>query len=104
MIVFICLQYILVIFVFNCKSIHRKHFSTNSIFIIVLLLILIFIFHFIFFIESTSTGWIKDMIQFEDGIELFDYYSELNKLMTQIFAIVNLNISLFIEMIIINKM
>ena len=44
------------------------------------------------------------MIQFEDGIELFDYYSELNKLMTQIFAIVNLNISLFIEMIIINKM
>ena len=38
------------------------------------------------------------MIQFEDGIKLFDYYSELNKLMAKIFAIANLNISLFIEM------
>ena len=103
MFVFVCLQYSLIIFVFNCKSVHRKHFSTNSIFIIVLLIVLIFIFHFIFFIESSSSAYIKDMVQFEDSIELFDYYSELNKLMTQIFAIVNLNISLIVELLIINK-
>ena len=103
MFVFVCLQYSLIIFVFNCKSVHRKHFSTNSIFIIVLLIVLIFIFHFIFFIESSSSAFIKDMVQFEDSIELFDYYSELNKLMTQIFAIVNLNISLIVELLIINK-
>ena len=103
MFVFVCLQYSLTIFVFNWKSIHRKHFLTNSIFIIVLLIVLIFIFHLILFIESSSSAYIKDMVKFEDGIELFDYYLELNKFMTQIFAIVNLIISLIVEWLIINK-
>ena len=104
MIIFICFQYLLIIFVFNCKSIHRKHFSTNSVLIIVLLIVLILIFQLIFFSAESSLDWVKNLVQFEDGIELFDYYSELNKLMTQIFAFVNLIVSIFVELIIINKM
>ena len=104
MFVFICFQYVLIIFVFNYKSVHRKHFSTNSVLIIILLLILIFILQFLFFAGNSDENWIKNFVHFEDSIEVFDFFSELNKLTTQCFAIVNLLISLSIEIFVVNKL
>ena len=104
MFIFICFQYVLIIFIFNYKSVHRKHFSTNSVLIIILLLILTIIMQFIFFAGSSDAGWIKNFIQFEDSIEAFDFFSELNKLITQSFVIINLFISLSIEIFIVGKL
>ena len=104
MFIFLCFQYILIIFIFNCKSVHRKHFSTNSILIIILLLIILLIIQFLFFAENIDAPWIKALIQFEDAIEEFDFYSELNKLIIQSFVIVNLVLSLANELFIISKL
>ena len=104
MFVFICFQYILIIFVFNYKSVHRKHFSTNSILIIVLLLILTFIIHSIFFTGSSDSHWGQNLIQFEDSIEIFDFFSELNKLIAQVFALMNLFLSLLVEIFVVNRL
>ena len=104
MFIFLCFQYILIIFIFNCKSVHRKHFSTNSILIIILLLIILLIIQFLFFAENMDAPWIKALIQFEDAIEEFDFYSELNKLIIQSFVIVNLVLSLANELFIISKL
>ena len=104
MFIFICFQYILIIFVFNYKSVHRKHFSTNSILIIILLLILILILQFLFFAGNNDEDWIKNFVHFEDSVEVFDFFSELNRLITQCFAIVNLLISLSIEIFVVNKL
>ena len=103
MFIFICFQYVIIIFVFNYNSVHRKHFSTNSILIIVLLSVIILILQFLFFTESDKMNWTKDLVQFEDGIDIFDYFSELNKLITQCFALANLFLSIPIEILIINK-
>jgi amino acid transporter len=73
MFIFICFQYILIIFVFNYKSVHRKHFSTNSILIIILLLILILILQFLFFAGNNDEDWIKNFVHFEDSVEVFDF-------------------------------
>ena len=104
MFIFICLQYIQIIFVFNYNSVHRKHFSTNSILIIILLLILIIILQLLFFSESVDKSWIKTFVNFEDSIENFAFYSELNKIVTQGFAIVNLILSLSAEIFVVNKL
>ena len=104
MFIFICFQYILVIFVFNYKSVHRKHFSTNSILMIVLLLILTFILQLIFYAGSSNTFWIKNLVHFEESIEIFDFFSELNKLIIQSFVIVYLALSLIVEIFVVNKL
>ena len=90
MFIFICFQYILVIFVFNYKSIHRKHFTTNSIFIIGLLLILNIILQFLYFTGTKRLNWVRNFIEFEDNNEIFEYFLELNKLNTQILIAVDL--------------
>ena len=104
MFIFICFQYILVIFVFNYKSIHRKHFTTNSILIIVLLLILVIILEFLFFTDTKRLNWVRKYIEFEDHNEIFEYYLELNKLVTQCFIVVNLILSMIIELFIVTKL
>ena len=104
MFIFICFQSLLIIYVFNYKSVHRKHYSTNSLLLIILLLFLNFILQFMFFNGSSSNKWMKDLIDFEDSFEAFDFFSELNKFITQCFAIVNFVLSLLVEVIIATKM
>ena len=104
MFIFICFQCLLIIYVFNYKSVHRKHYSTNSLLLIILLLFLNFILQFMFFNGSSSNKWMKDLIDFEDSFEAFDFFSELNKFITQCFAIVNFVLSLLVEVIIATKM
>ena len=57
-----------------------------------------------FFNGSSSNKWMKDLIDFEDSFEAFDFFSELNKFITQCFAIVNFVLSLLVEVIIATKM
>ena len=104
MFIFICFQYLLVIFVFNYKSIHRKHFTTNSILIIALLLILNIILQFLFFIGTERFDWARKFIEFEDNNEIFEYYLELNKLITQCFILVDLILSMAIELFIVMRL
>ena len=104
MFIFICFQYILIILVFNYKSIHRKHFTTNSILIIGLLLILVIILEFLFFSGNKRFHWIREFIEFEDNNEIFEYYLELNKLITQSFIVVDLILSMAIEVLIVTKL
>ena len=104
MFIFICLQYLLIIFVFNYKSIHRKHFTTNSILIIMLLLVLTITLQFLFFIGIDNYDWIRKYIEFEDSNEIFENYSELNKLLTQCFIIGNIILSMAIEIFIVTRL
>ena len=104
MFIFICFQYLLAIFVFNYKSVHRKHFSTNSIFIIVLLLILNMNLQFIYFSDNKLLSKITGIIEFEDSNETFEYYLELNKLSVHCFIILDLILSMIIELFIVTRL
>ena len=104
MFIFICFQYILVIFVFNYKSIHRKHFTTNSIFIIGFLLILNIILQFLYFTGTKRLNWVRNFIEFEDNNEIFEYFLELNKLNTQILIAFYLILAMIIEILIVIKL
>ena len=66
-------------------------------------MILTIILQFLFFAGTIDANWIKTFVNFEDSIENFDFYSELNKIVTQGFAIVNLFLSLSAEIFIVNK-
>ena len=101
---FICFQYILVIIVFNYKSVHRKHFSTNSILIIILLLISAINLQFLFFSGTKILSKVKTVIEFEDNNEIFEYYLELNKLNVQCFIVVDLILSMIIELFIVTRL
>jgi len=100
MFVFICFQYLLVIFVFNYKSIHRKHFTTNSILIIALLAILTITLQFLFYSGNKNYSLIKNFIEFEDNNEFFEYHLQLNKLITQILIMADLILSMTIEFLV----
>ena len=104
MFIFICFQYILVIFVFNYKSIHRKHFTTNSVLIIILLLILIITLQFLFFSGTNEFSWLNSLIEFEDDNEIFEYFLQLNKLFIQCFILVDLILSMAIELFIVTRL
>ena len=103
--IFICFQFILAVFVFNYKSMHRRHFTTNSFLIIALLVILIIIFQFLFYSGTTdSFRFISDHIEFEDNNEYFDFYHQMNSLLLNFFIICQLTLSMFIEIIIVSKL
>ena len=100
MFIFICFQYLLVNFVFNYKSIHRKHFTTNSILIIIVLFILTMTLQFLLYSGNRNYGWIKNFIEFEDNNERFEYRLQFNKLMIPCFILVDIILSMGVELII----
>ncbi len=96
-------QYILSIFVFNCNSLHRKHYSTNSLYIVFVLISMVFTLLIITVNGFKNLTFVRSFVKLEPEYCNFEYSLEKNRFVLIIFGNVNLFLSLSAEQIISRK-
>ena len=96
-------QYILSIFVFNCNSLHRKHYSTNSLYITFVLISMVFTLLIITVNEFKNLTFVRSFVKLEPEYCNFEYSLEKNRFFLIIFGNVNMILSLLAEQIISRK-
>ena len=96
-------QYLLSIFVFNFFSVHRKHYTTNSLYVTVVLFGMIVTLLIISINNFKNFGIISQIIELEAENLKFEFASEKNRFILIIFGSVNMFLSLISEQFISNK-
>ena len=96
-------QYILSIFVFNCNSLHRKHYTTNSLYITFVLISMVFTLLIITVNGFKNLTFVRSFVKLEPEYCNFEYSLEKNRFFLLFFGTVNMCLSYFAEQIISRK-
>lgn len=90
-------QYLLSIFVFNFYSVHRKHYTTNSLYNNVILFGMIITLFIVTINNFKNLSIFKEIIELESETLNFEFASEKNRFILIIFGTVNMILSLISE-------
>ena len=90
-------QYLICNFVFNSQSLHRKHFSSNSIYLIFLFFGLLITLLFVTINEFKNFSIVSNIITFEGDNTHFETIFEFNKFILQIFILTDVLLGILFE-------
>ena len=102
--VFVSFTFLLTIFAINTNSIHRKHYTTNSIYSSVILFLIMFLMGCLYYNTSHTLRFIKNFVELEDGRIDKEFTKQHNVIALLFFIFLNFIVIMSIENFIAKKL